>query len=125
MAWEISISAEGWNDIYQTLHQLTSKEKLVEALCNCEYNAWEEKPSEDEDGNPLDRGPEPNWDEMKARYGALAHDVLAEEVFEKIGEINTCDNGGNGYWMDPEGYQQLYVKRFCGERLEEEPEEED
>jgi hypothetical protein len=102
MSWEISISAEGWNDIYQTLHQLTFREKLVEAIVNDE---WTE-----------DLGLE-GFDTLKQKYTDTPLDVLADVVYSKIEEINTCDNGGNGYWMDREGYCQLYTERFDGERL--------
>lgn len=103
MAWEISITADGWNDIYQTLHQLTDREKLIEAIVN---DQWTE-----------DMGLE-GFDVLKKKYADTPHDVLADIVYGKIEEINTCDNGGNGYYMDSEGYCQLYPERFNGEALE-------
>jgi len=42
-------------------------------------------------------------------YADLAHDILIDQAYERIEQPNTCDNGGNGYYIDRDVYHQVYT----------------
>jgi hypothetical protein len=104
MAWEISMSSEGWGELYETLHnpELTSKKTLAKGLGDYNYEKFHGYHSVK--ANPYHKG---FWSWKK--FMKLPHDVLADTVYNCIEEINTCNNGGNGFWVDPEGYNRIYI----------------
>ena len=83
MAWEISISAEGWAALYAACHNL-EKRDLVEAIGHVT-------------GTDL------------IELMALPHDVLADQAFEFIETTNTCDDGGWWCWIDTDGYYKVHL----------------
>ena len=96
MAWEISITVEGWEEIRKQLHTW-EKEDLAKALGDYNYEIWHS-------GHIHHKG----WWNWK-KYMHLPVDILADEAFDFLSEVNTCDNGGNGFWIDPEGYHKVYL----------------
>jgi len=87
MAWSISISAEGWQDIYEACYAC-EKQFLWDAL----------NESLNQNGKPVLHG---------SLFDKLGQDTLAEEVYQTIILTNTCDNGSFSYWIDPKGYYKV------------------
>lgn len=102
MAWEISITAEGWQDIYDALH---SDKWNVNALSNALADDDFEDAEHNSD-NPIEPTQE-YWDKQKAKYSALPKDVLADEAYSRVERNNTCDNGAFNYWIDRQGYHKV------------------
>lgn len=100
MAWEISISAEGWSEIREKLARW-SRKALIAALIDDKFEAVYEKAGMDQ----VERAA----DAERRRIEYLPHDVLAERAFEIIEQNGTCDNGGFGYWIDGEGYHKVWL----------------
>lgn len=99
MAWSISITDEGWQDIYKAL-QSWPKEDLVDALLDAEAEEAEEE------GQTLDC----QWyRDMKALYTIYERDTLVNMCYERIEQTGTCDNGRYAYWIDREGYWKVVV----------------
>lgn len=101
MAWEISITAEGWADIRTALDSWTS-EALIEALADDTLEA------------KLAAGVDQETAETAAtlrreQLARLPQDILADAAFELIQEHNTCDNGGWAYWIDREGFHKVVL----------------
>lgn len=102
MAWEISITAKGWSEIYEKCHA-TDKETLCKALGDYHYEVFHGY-----FGHPSDIHHKGYWNWKK--WMRLTQDVLADEVFRCIEEVNTCDAGGYRYWIDPEGYHGITLE---------------
>ena len=102
MAWEICISAEGWQEIEDTLQQWTTKDLAVALACD-DAEAF------DDQFNPSLERLEQYEGYQTSFYRELAHETLAREALERIMKHNTCDNGGNGYYIDRDGYHRVYV----------------
>ncbi len=101
--WEISITAEGWQEISDQLHdpgQWTVKQ-LSEALSDDDMSRAEEENIPD----PL------AYAQLRKRtiYLKLPHDTLADQALTRVEENNTCDNGGYAYWIDREGYHKVHL----------------
>lgn len=86
MSWSISITAEGWQDIYDTLETWT-RENLIAALIE-----------------DIGKDDDPDFN-----YCDVSDDILVDIAFERIQAVNTCDNGGNGYYIDEQGYHRVYT----------------
>lgn len=107
MAWEISISQEGWAEIESKLKEW-SKERLVEALSDDYLEYLEEEDTET---------PYLHMKEMEDKvnqYRKQLNDIydqesLAEEALLMVERNNTCDNGGFAYWIDREGYHKVHL----------------
>ena len=100
MAWEISISAEGWSEIREQLDNW-SAESLVSAICDDKFEAVYDKAGQDHASRAADA--------ERKRLERLPHDWLADRAFELIEQNNTCDNGGWAYWIDREGYHKVHL----------------
>jgi hypothetical protein len=91
MSWSISITQEGWQNIYDNLG-LQSKRYLAEAI------------REDHHAKT-----------GKKRYPInllkLPHDVLVDKAYELIEENDTCDNGGWNAWIDKEGWYKVSISK--------------
>ena len=98
MAWEISISAEGWAAIRQKL-DLWSREALIDAIVDDTFEMVYERAGQ----HHADRAATAE----RHRLEQLPHDILADRAFELVEEHNTCDNGGWAYWIDREGYHKI------------------
>lgn len=102
MAWDISITAEGWNDIYNACHEL-DKDRLINAIADNYFEKLEEQ------GFAYN---ESNKRALKLRYKLdqyCAQDTLADTAYSLIKSNNTCDNGGYAYWIDKKGYHKVYL----------------
>lgn len=97
MAWEISISQDGWDEIYQKLNEMDDSQ-LIDALVS------------DKSAKVDDEDLTIEWfDQAKEPLKELPHDVLVDACFDLIQENNTCDNGGYAYWIDVEGYHKVFL----------------
>lgn len=100
MVWEISISPEGWDEIYQEL-QRWSRDRLIMALEDDFYEVLTEYGIESSIA-----------EDMAKQYAAslhkyASHEALIDEAFELVQTNNTCDNGGYHYWIDRRGYHKV------------------
>jgi hypothetical protein len=100
MAWSISISAEGWQDIRDKLDDW-SREALIEAIVDDKFEIVYDKAGQE----LADRAANAE----RERLADLPHDILADRAFELIETNNTCDNGGWAYWIDREGYHKVHL----------------
>ncbi|WPV67513.1 hypothetical protein [Chitinophaga sp. LS1] len=90
MAWSISITPEGWNEIYQACHA-SEKQFLLQAI----------------NETALRKGI-PGMSDEAAKE--VSQESLANLVFKIIQETNTCDNGGFSYWIDPGGIYKITIE---------------
>lgn len=100
MACEISITAEGWQEIRDKLDGW-SREHLIDALADDKFEAVYEKAGLEHANRAADA--------ERQRLADLPHDILADRAFELIEANNTCDNGGWAYWIDREGYHKVHL----------------
>ena len=90
MAWPMSITPEGWADLYRACHAKGIR-FLAEAIA-CDRDQRDE--SYDFDEGVLD-------------LLMFRHDVLANEAYQLIQENNSCDAGGWTYWIEKSGYYKI------------------
>ena len=100
MAWEISISNEGWAEIREKLESWTCKELIV-AITDDKFEMVMEKAGQ----HHAERAAAAEH----KRLADLPHDLLADRAFELIEQNSTCDNGGFGYWIDREGCHKVWL----------------
>ena len=100
MAWEISISADGWTEIREKLDDWT-RDDLIVAICDDKFELVLEKA----DQHHAERAAAAE----RNRLAELPHDVLADRAYELIEQNNLCDNGGWAYWIDREGYHKVHL----------------
>ena len=100
MAWEISITAEGWAEIREKLDEW-KREDLIAAITDDKFEAVHEKAGMEHAKRAADA--------ERKRIEDLSLDVLANRAFELIEQNGTCDNGGFGYWIDREGYHKVWL----------------
>jgi len=100
MAWEISITAEGWQEIRDELERWED-EDLIAAICDDKFEAVYEKAGQDR--------AQLAFDAEKQRLENLPHDLLVDRAFELVEQTNTCENGGFGYWIDREGFHVVWL----------------
>ena len=119
MAWEISMSDEGWRNVRHNLSHW-SEEKLIEALCEEQWSRVHDLSG----GSMLhaDRASSALRSRLALYYWHGDRETLAGLVMNRIEAHNTCDNGGHAVWIDSEGYQTVPVSLDCD--CEEEEEEE-
>ena len=98
MAWEISISAEGWTEIRAALEE-RSRESLIEAIADEKFEEVFSKADDHHAGRASAA--------ERKRLEQLPHDLLVDRAFELIEQNNTCDNGGFAFWIDREGHHRL------------------
>lgn len=100
MAWEISISPEGWQEIRDELEQWEDDD-LIEAICDDKFEVVYEKAGYDHAQRAFDAA--------KQRLEGLPHDELVDRAFELVEFNGTCENGGYGYWIDREGFHVVWL----------------
>ena len=100
MAWSISITVEGWQEIRQELEKW-EKQDLTNAICDDRFELVYEKAGQEHAQRAFVA--------EKKRLGNLPHDVLVDRAFELIEQNNTCENGGFGYWIDREGFHVVWL----------------
>ncbi|TWU49297.1 hypothetical protein [Rubripirellula reticaptiva] len=101
MAWEVSITAEGWSEIREKLDDW-NRENLIAAITDDKFEAVYEKGEIEHAKRAADA--------ERSRIEELPNDVLADRAFELIEQNNTCDNGGFGYWIDREGFHKVWLE---------------
>ncbi|HQZ67279.1 MAG TPA: hypothetical protein PLY87_19450 [Planctomycetaceae bacterium] len=101
MAWEISITADGWQEIREKLDN-RGRASLIAAITDDTFERVEKL-----DGQLAAKKAK---SAERKRIKDLPHDVLADRAYELIEQTNTCDNGGFGYWIDREGYHKVWLK---------------
>ncbi len=102
MAWEISITREGWEDIRSELNKWSTK-RLIEAISDNEFERIEHE--ENADITYIQEKIEP----FNKRLKSLYKEDLQDEAFSLIEETNTCDTGGYNYWVDREGLHTVQL----------------
>lgn len=100
MAWSISITAEGWQEIHDELERWDG-EALIDAICGDKFEAIYEKANQ--------YHAERAANAERKRLEAVPHDVLVDRAYELIEQNGTCDNGGWAYWIDREGYHKVWL----------------
>ncbi|MEZ6142581.1 MAG: hypothetical protein R3B84_18630 [Zavarzinella sp.] len=101
MAWEISITTEGWQQIRDKLDDW-DRASLIAAIGDDTFERVSEKGGEHHVQSAADA--------ERQRLENLPHNVLADRAYELIEENNTCDNGGFAYWIDREGYHKVVLE---------------
>jgi hypothetical protein len=101
MAWEISITADGWQEIRDKLDDW-DRASLIAAITEDTFERVEHKADQHHAKRAADA--------ERKRLEDLPHDVLADRAYELIEANNTCDNGGFGYWIDREGYHKVWLE---------------
>lgn len=100
MAWEISISTDGWSEIRDQL-ETWDRESLTLAICDNTFERVFDKAGEQHARRAADA--------EKERLELIDHDSLVDRAFELIEQHNTCDIGGWAYWIDREGYHKVHL----------------
>jgi len=101
MAWSISITTEGWQEIRENLEDW-SREELIEAITDDKFEAVYDKAGQEH----AERAAAAE----RKRLEQLPHDLLVDRAYELIEENDTCDNGGWAYWLDREGYHKVQLE---------------
>ena len=100
MAWEISITAEGWHEIREKLDDW-DRASLIAAITDDTFERVEKLAGQHHAQRAATA--------ERKRIEELPHDVLADRAYELIEANNTCDNGGFAYWIDREGYHKVWL----------------
>ena len=100
MAWEISITADGWQEIREKLDDW-DRASLIGAITDDTFERVYQHAGEQHAQRAADA--------ERKRLEDLPHDVLADRAYELIEQTNTCDSGGFGYWVDREGYHKVWL----------------
>ena len=100
MAWEISISVEGWAEIREQLEH-SSRDELIAAIADEKFEAVYASA----DSHHAERAANTE----RERLADLPHDVLVDRAFDLIEQTNTSDNGGFAYWIDRCGYHKVVL----------------
>jgi hypothetical protein len=109
MAWDISISAEGWGEIREQL-ETWGRDALIAAIADDKF----ESVFQQADQHHAERAANAE----RKRLEQLPHDILGDRAFELIEQNGTCDNGGWAYWIDREGYHRVELLEVTGHREE-------
>lgn len=100
MAWSISITAEGWQEIRDKLDDWT-REALIDAIADDKFEIVFDKSGME--------NAERAASAERERLADLPHDILADRAFELVEQNDTCDNGGWAYWVDKEGFHKVHL----------------
>lgn len=106
MAWEISMSAAGWEQVRAELEEFTPEE-LVAAITDDLFETVLDKAGE----KHAERAAKAEG----KRLEGLPQDVLVDRAFNLIEKNNLCDNGGWAVWIDREGYHKVWLPEFVGD----------
>jgi hypothetical protein len=100
MAWEISISSDGWTEIREQL-ETWDKEDLITAITDDKFEMVLAKADEHHAKRAADA--------EKNRLSDVPHDTLVDLAYELVEQNCTCDNGGWAYWVDREGFHKVQL----------------
>lgn len=101
MAWEISITAEGWQQIRDKLDDW-DRAALIAAITDDTFERVEQIAGQQHAQRAADA--------ERKRLEGLPQDVLADRCFELIEANNLCDAGGFAFWIDREGYHKVRLE---------------
>ena len=87
MAWSISITAEGWQEIRQQLEKW-DKDDLIEAICDDKFELIYEKAGHEHAQRAFDA--------EKRRLESLPHDILVDRAFELVEHAHVQHTVGLG-----------------------------
>jgi hypothetical protein len=100
MAWSISITVDGWQEIRDEL-ETWDREALIDAIVDDKFEMV------------LEKGGQHHAERAAAaerkRLEGVPHDVLVDRAYEVVEQTDTCENGGYGYWIDREGYHKVWL----------------
>ncbi len=100
MAWAISITAEGWQEIRYELERW-GRRRLIAAITDDKFE------------RVLEKGGQTHAERAataeRKRLKTVPHDVLVDRAFELVEQNDTCENGGYGYWIDREGFHKVWL----------------
>lgn len=106
MAWEISITPDGWEAIYNALQRMT-REELIDAII------------EDNESKRQNFRDHVRWNRIEAKkvpkikrddLERLYPNTLTDIAYELVQANNTCKNGGYEYWIDVDGYHTVTIE---------------
>ena len=100
MAWDLSFSAEGWADIRGKLNEW-SRKALVVAIVDDKFDSVYEKGGMD--------NAERAANAERRRIRDFPQDVLANVAFELIQQNNTCASSGFAFWINRDGYHNVFL----------------
>ena len=100
MAWEISITAEGWQEIRDKLDDW-DRASLIAAITDDTFERVEQVAGQHHAQRAADA--------ERKRLADLPREVLADRCFELIEANNLCDAGGFAYWIDREGNHKVWL----------------
>ena len=107
MAWNISISADGWAGLRAAL-EAKPREWLIKALTDDRFEQVEQASGSAEHASraadALRKRLEETGDDG-VPYASI--EALANDAYEALERNDTCDNGGFLYWVDREGYHKV------------------
>lgn len=107
MAWSISITDKGWQDIRKEL-ETWSRERLINAITDDEYERVDSLLNKHDINLPSHINiPGMCADSLRDNLTTVETEYLVDRAFELIEENNTCDNGGYNYWIDREGFHKV------------------
>lgn len=101
MAWTISVSSEGWQQIRTELDSW-SRDSLITAISDDAFERVEDLA----DQHHAQRAASAE----RKRLAELPHDVLVDRAFELVEQNDTCDYGGWAYWIDREGFHKVWLQ---------------
>lgn len=101
MAWEWSHTAEAYEKAYENLQEIPVDDLRV-IWAEWESFRGDEAEGEDEgeDGEGFDSEA---YEEALDTAENLPADVLAEDIWRRMEELRTCENGGEYLWACPYG----------------------
>lgn len=112
MAMEISISEDGWGDIYNSLSEATDSNYLAKAVSAAEMKI------------KIAEMDEPNLDflekERKLRERELiayARETLPDLAYELVKKNNTVDNDGFNFWIDSDGEFKVNSNAYYNQEI--------
>ena len=100
MAWAISITAHGWQELHDKLERW-SRRKLVNAIADDKFELVFDKGGQEHAEHAVAA--------ERKRLKNVPHDVLVDRAFELVEQTDTCENGGFGYWIDRQGFHKVWL----------------
>lgn len=100
MSWEISHTADAWENVRERLSLKKWIAPMRRALTIDDVAKWK---TDDDD---------PRYEakvirEGHAKYKAYSHQQLVEETMARIEDHRTCSNGGFEFYLDREGWYSV------------------
>lgn len=102
MSMEISLSPESWGEIREQLEDelVWGSENLASALATEDAEVYEYRDLDD-----LER----YENSRKVFWLEFPDDTLVEQCYLLVERNNTCNDDGNGFYLDREGIYQVFL----------------